>query len=529
MSSVKQTITTSLIISTYNWKKALELVFLSILKQSELPFEVIVADDGSKNDTKELVDYYRKKFPIPLIHIWHKDKGFRLAEIRNKAIKQASGNYIIQIDGDLILHKDFIKDHTHRAKRGYFISGSRVLLGENVSKDILETKRININYFTKNITNKHYTLRLPLLTNILASSSDDIQKVIRSIRGCNMSFWRSDLIRINGYNEEIKGWGREDSEISARLINTGLKKLKLKFSGIQYHIYHPTQAKDSLSNNHSILEETIKDKRTFITKGIYKSNSKDRITKKLTAIIPVYNESKNIEDAIKSVQFADEIIVIDSYSTDNTVLLAEKFGVEILQRKFDDFSSQKNYAISEAKHDWVFILDADERLTTQLKNEIIATTYETNTKDAYWIFRQNFFAKKKIKYSGWQNDKVMRLFNRKLCKYEGLVHEEIINTGSTGYFTGKMLHYSCESKQEFKNKLEKYALLKSKELYSKRSKPNFFHFHIKPAYRFIYHYFIKFGFLDGKSGLAIASINAYGMKMRYKELKRLYREEKNAN
>jgi len=249
----------------------------------------------------------------------------------------------------------------------------------------------------------------------------------------------------------------------------------------------------------------------------------------LTAIIPTLNESENIEAAIKSVQFADEIIIIDSYSTDNTVLLAEKFRVRILQRKFDDFSSQKNYAISKAKHDWIFILDADERLTTQLKNEIISATIETNTKDAYWMFRENYFAKKRINFSGWQNDKVMRLFDRKLCKYDGLVHEEIINKGTSGYFTGKMLHYSCESKEEFKTKIEKYAELKSKELYSKRIKPSFFHFYIKPIYRFFYHYFLKFGFLDGKSGFYIASINAYGIKMRYKELQKKYREEKNVN
>ena len=258
-------------------------------------------------------------------------------------------------------------------------------------------------------------------------------------------------------------------------------------------------------------------------------DSSDVKKKPLTAIIPTLNEAKNIEAAIKSVQFADEIIVIDSYSTDNTVLLAEKFGVRILQRKFDDFSSQKNYAISKAKHDWIFILDADEHLTTKLKNEIISTTIETNTKDAYWIYRENYFAKKKINFSGWQNDKVMRLFDKKLCKYDGLVHEEIINKGTSGYFTGKMLHYSCESKEEFKTKIEKYAELKSKELYSKKIKPRFFHFYLKPIYRFFYHYFLKFGFLDGKSGFDIASINAYGMKMRYKELKRLYREEKNVN
>ena len=104
-----QKITSSLILATYNWKEALELVLMSVMRQSVKPFEVIIADDGSREDTKALIDEYRKKFDIPLIHVWHEDKGFRLSEIRNKAIKQARGNYIIQIDGDTILHKDFVK------------------------------------------------------------------------------------------------------------------------------------------------------------------------------------------------------------------------------------------------------------------------------------------------------------------------------------------------------------------------------------------------------------------------------------
>ncbi len=516
----------TLIIATYNWKEALELVLLSLTKQSVIPYEVIIADDGSKSDTKDLIDSYQSKFEFPLIHIWHEDTGFRLAEIRNKAIKKAKGNYIIQIDGDIILHKDFIKDHIKNAKKGFFISGSRVLLGEKISKRIIKTKRISINYFSDDLTNKHYTLRLPLLAKFLSSPTNDIQKVIRSIRGCNMSFWKSDLLRINGYNEAIKGWGREDSEISARLINAGLKKISLKFSGIQYHIFHPSQDKDSLSSNDSILEETIREKKTYTGLGIYNSKIDNISYRKLTAIIPVFNESKNIEKAIQSVAFADEIIIIDSYSTDNTIALAKKHSVRIFQRKFDDFSSQKNYAISKASHNWIFVLDADERLSDELKNEIIATTHETNTKDAYWIFRQNFFADKKIRFSGWQNDKVMRLFNRKLCKYEGLVHEEIINNGTTGYLSGKMLHYSCKDKFDFKNKITKYAILKAKELYAIRSKPSAFHLCIKPAYRFFFHYFFKLGFLDGKHGLTIAKVNAYGMKKRYEELKKLYEAEK---
>ncbi|HHB51734.1 MAG TPA: glycosyltransferase, partial [Saprospiraceae bacterium] len=243
------TIKSSLIIATYNWKDALELVLKSVLLQSKMPYEVIIADDGSKEDTRQLIEHYKNQFPIPLRHIWHEDKGFRLSEIRNKAINAAKGNYIIQIDGDTILHKHFIKDHEKFAKKGQFISGSRVLLCEDFSKKILQSKKFKFNIFSKHVKNKHYHLRLPLLAKFLAKPTHDVHKVITSVRGCNMSFWKDDLLEINGYNEDMTGWGREDSEISARLINLGLSQINLKFRAIQYHIYNPESSRDSLNIN----------------------------------------------------------------------------------------------------------------------------------------------------------------------------------------------------------------------------------------------------------------------------------------
>ena len=133
-------------------------------------------------------------------------------------------------------------------------------------------------------------------------------------------------------------------------------------------------------------------------------------TTKITGIIPTYNEENNIEAAIDSLSFVDELIIIDSYSTDKTVALANAKGVRLVQREFDDFSSQKNYAIDLAKHSWIFILDADERIPSLLKKEIQIELTKTNTSAAYWIKRSNIFMNKRIKYSGWQHDKVIRLF-----------------------------------------------------------------------------------------------------------------------
>lgn len=518
------TIKTTLIISTYNWVEALELVFISLLSQTKKPFEVIIADDGSDERTKELINNYKSKFSCPLIHLWQEDKGFEKSKILNKAIKKSSGNYIIQIDGDVMLHKRFIEDHINNSKKGMFISGTRVLLGEKISKELLKNKMIRLNFFTKDITNKHYTLRIPQLTGFLKKPSKDNQKVILSVRGCNMSFWKNDLLEVNGYEENMTGWGREDSEISARLINIGVKKINLKFSGIQYHIFHPSLPKDRLNINDVILQNTVNKNLKYAVNGIKKGKKESNCDRqKISAIIPTLNEEKNIEEAIATLDFADEIIVIDSFSNDATVELAKKNGAKVIQRKFDDFSSQKNYAISKAENEWIFILDADERPSDDLREEIINTTKNKPASDAYWIYRQNYFAGKRIRYSGWQNDKVMRLFDRRNAKYDGrLVHEEIKNEGRSSHLKGKLLHYSCENEYIFKKKILRYSRLKAKELFKEKVKPNLYHYYIKPAYRFIYHYILKFGFLDGKIGLTIASINASGTANRYKELKKLY-------
>ncbi len=256
----------------------------------------------------------------------------------------------------------------------------------------------------------------------------------------------------------------------------------------------------------------------------YKTQKTGKNTTPVTAIIPTLNEKDHIVAAINSVKFADEIIVIDSFSEDNTVALAQKAGARVLQRKFDDYSRQKNFAIDQAQNDWIFILDADERLTPALQNEIRNILQYKPEFDAYWVYRQNFFGKQAIHYSGWQQDKVLRLFNRKFCRYDGhLVHEEIHNRGKSGYLKEKIQHYSCKNAQEFKQKISKYAILKARELYQSGKKPYYIQLYLKPLYRFLFHYFIKGGILDGKNGYYIAAINAYGIKKRYRELFKRYK------
>ncbi|PQJ81419.1 glycosyltransferase family 2 protein [Polaribacter glomeratus] len=239
---------------------------------------------------------------------------------------------------------------------------------------------------------------------------------------------------------------------------------------------------------------------------------------KITAIIPTLNEEIHIEEAIKSVSFADEIIVIDSFSTDKTIVLAEKYNVKIIKRKFDDFSSQKNFAIDQAKHPWIYILDADERVTIEVRGEILEAVKDPEDCVGFYVRRTYYFSKKRVNYSGFQRDKVIRLFLKEYCCYSGLVHEKITTKGKLGFFKNKIDHFSYRNYDHYISKLNHYAAIRAKELHKRGDKVNIYHVMIKPPARFFIHYIIRLGFLDGFTGFLVAKTQAYGVLTRYIKL-----------
>tara|TARA_B110000459_G_scaffold195995_1_gene237380 strand:- start:103 stop:891 length:789 start_codon:yes stop_codon:yes gene_type:complete len=257
---------TSLVITTYNWPEALELVILSILKQSVLPTEILIADDGSTKETKQLIERYSSKFKSGIIHFWQKDEGFQKTSILNKSIAKANGEYIIQIDGDIIMHTHFIKDHVQMAVKGFFIHGSRTFLNDTTTQKAIRNSIINFSIFSPGITNRFNSLYSSLLSKVLSKKN----KKLKGTRGCNFSFWKQDFIKVNGYNEDMSGWGKEDTELSLRLMNSGLKKLKLKCLAICYHLHHKTSSKAGLNINNSILSIVFKEKREICNNGINK-------------------------------------------------------------------------------------------------------------------------------------------------------------------------------------------------------------------------------------------------------------------
>ena len=184
----------------------------------------------------------------------------------------------------------------------------------------------------------------------------------------------------------------------------------------------------------------------------------------LTAIILARNEAAVIERALQSVRFTDEVILIDSESTDQTVALAKKQGARIIKRKFDNFSAQRNFAIRQASHAWVLIVDADEEVTPDLRREIQAVLKAPDVKEGYWIYSAYHFMGRRIKYSGWQRYKKISLFQRDKARYTGLVHEQVHIDGSVGFLKNKMLNYSYRSFDHYIEKTGHYKWLQAKEL-----------------------------------------------------------------
>jgi glycosyltransferase involved in cell wall biosynthesis len=256
----------SLIVTTYNRVDALEAVLRSILKQSILPVEVIVADDGSTSETKELVQKISSIFPIPLHHCWQEDKGFRVAAIRNKAMAKAISDYIVMIDGDIVLHKHFIRNHKQVASRGKFVQGRRALLSEELTRQFLFGKKKWVNWWSHGVKNKLNAIEIRTLSPVMSTLLSKQKHT--SIRSCNMACWKSDILAINGFNEAFEGWGREDSEFAVRLFNNGIRRKDLRFGGVGYHLYHHENPRTALEKNELLLQNTIDQRLSFCDLGI---------------------------------------------------------------------------------------------------------------------------------------------------------------------------------------------------------------------------------------------------------------------
>ncbi|MGB3798208.1 MAG: glycosyltransferase family 2 protein [Lewinella sp.] len=239
----------------------------------------------------------------------------------------------------------------------------------------------------------------------------------------------------------------------------------------------------------------------------------------LSIVYTTFNETDIIERSLASVAgWSDDLQIVDSFSTDGTAeLLTARADVKLVQRAYSGPADQKNWAIARAQHEWILLLDADEIVTPELRREIDGLLNGPDLLDAYWIRRNNYFMGRQIRYSGWRNDRVVRFFHRDRARYnDRQVHEEIRIEGlRVGELAGRLEHYTFKNMDHFLDKTRRYARWKARDTARRTPRITWFHLLVKPGFRFFSQYVLKGGFRDGREGLIICYVVAYGVFLRY--------------
>ncbi len=255
---------TGLIVTTYNWPEALHLTLASVARQTLMPDEVIVADDGSGPPTRAVVDRWRAA-GLPLQHVWQEDEGFRLARSRNRGIAATSAEYILLVDGDMILHPQFVADHVRCARPDRFIQGARPQLSAATTAQLLQSgEPAAIGPLTPGLQRRAYALRSPLLSRLFSRT----KATLGGVQGCNQSFWRSHALRVNGYDERFEAWGPEDREFVARLLHIGVHRHYVRHMALAFHLHHTSRAPSAANPLDRLLEETLARRATRTEHGL---------------------------------------------------------------------------------------------------------------------------------------------------------------------------------------------------------------------------------------------------------------------
>ena len=267
----------SVVISTYNSPEWLEKVLWGYQCQSYKNFELVIADDGSGQETREIINRFKAQSSLEIIHVWHEDRGFQKSEILNKAIQASTTDYLIFSDGDCIPRKDFVAVHVNNAEAGYFLSGGYFMLPIGTShaitkEDILSGNAFKVSWLKENgLAATYKTLKL--------TSRGNLQKFLNFVtptkatwNGHNSSGWKKDLLAVNGFNEQMQ-YGGQDRELGERLINMGIKGKQIRYSAVCIHLEHKRGYKtiESIQKNKNIRKETKNLKKTWTDFGIVKA------------------------------------------------------------------------------------------------------------------------------------------------------------------------------------------------------------------------------------------------------------------
>jgi len=262
----------SVVVTTYNRPDALRAVLDSLAAQDDRDFEVLVADDGSREDTRALVLATAADFPVPLAHVWQEDRGFRAGAARNRATAAARGDYIVFLDGDCIARANFIARHRKLAEPGWMVAGNRALLGEAFTHaalaQALPLHRHGTSYWRAARRRGDINRTLPLADLPLGPLRKLAATRWQRVRTCNLGVWRSDLARVNGFDEAFEGWGYEDSDLAVRLLASGVRRKEGAFATGVLHLWHREHDRSAEGDNWNRLQQRIRNRTVRAERGL---------------------------------------------------------------------------------------------------------------------------------------------------------------------------------------------------------------------------------------------------------------------
>lgn len=262
----------SVIVTTYNREDALAAVLRALAGQTDRDFEVVTADDGSRPATAQVVEAWKAKAPFTLTHVWHEDRGFRAAEIRNRAILASHGAYCIFLDGDCIPRPDFVAAHRRLMERGWFVAGNRVLMSQDLTaivlRDGLQPQTWNFGAWIRRRIEGGINRLPPLLSLPLGPLRKLRALAWRGARSCNLAVWRSDLEQVDGFDAAYSGWGKEDSDLLVRLLRGGVRRKDGVFATGVLHLWHPEAGRSRLAQNEEFLERSLSEDRVRAGEGL---------------------------------------------------------------------------------------------------------------------------------------------------------------------------------------------------------------------------------------------------------------------
>jgi len=262
----------SVVVATYNRPDALGASLRSLARQTDRNFEIVVADDGSGQQTRDMIRAWMPQLGVPLKHVWQEDCGFRLAEIRNRAIAASAGRYLIFLDGDCLARENFVALHRRLAEPGYFVGGNRVLLSKRLSEDVLAhdlpAETWDLGTWAVKRARGDINRVLPLMDLGLGPLRKRLSNAWKGVRGGNFAFFRSDLERVDGFEMSFVGWGLEDSDLVIRMIRSGVKRKDGRFATGVLHLWHPKADRSQLAVHRAELDALLESDRVSTLRGL---------------------------------------------------------------------------------------------------------------------------------------------------------------------------------------------------------------------------------------------------------------------